>query len=194
MNIEANTLPQSQASFGATFYSNQNQDCRGIGNPSGAKDTVIGQDSECLDKIVLNCNTKEQLLLQNRWKLNRELKDALVIEGVIEKKAVRSCLKSCVSFATEVEIHLPKDKSKAILKNVHTCKNFWQCPVCRGNALHKKRKDIRAVIEKSKSKNLMATFTIRHTRNDSLISMIEGLQSASSDLWRDRVWLGLKKK
>ena len=211
--IEANTLPKSQASFGELFYSSS-QDIAETAQGAEVHDSGSGhgklvcsaptlghvdRGSESssvapLDNIVLNCNTKKELLSINRWKLNRQLKDALVIEGVIEKNAVRNCLKTCVSSATEVEIHLPKNKSKSTLKNVHTCKNFWQCPVCRGNALHKKRQDIHAVIERSKSTNIMATFTLRHTKDDSLISMIEGLQKASSDLWRDRVWQALKKK
>ncbi len=193
MSIEANILPQSQASFGAFHYSSKNTDCRGTGMSAGARETAIRQENQrSLDNIVLKCNTKDKLLSQNRWKLNRQLKQALVVSGVIEKKAIKNCLMN--STSTEIEIHLPKSKSKSILKNIHTCKNFWQCPVCRGNALHKKRQDIAAVVKKSKSTNLMATFTLRHTRNDSLISMIEGLQKASSDLWRDRVWQALKKK
>ena len=124
--IEAKSLPQSQASFGELFYSSSH---RLKETAQGAEELDLGsgpgklvcsaptlghgvqrsQSSSVapLDNIVLKCNVKEQLLKQNRWKLNRELKDALVMAGVIEKNAVRNCLKSCVSSATEVEIHLP---------------------------------------------------------------------------------------
>ena len=109
MSSKANIPPNSQASFGAFYYSQYNKEQQ-------------HQGGEVLDNIVLNCNTKDELLSQNRWKLNRQLKQALVVSGVIEKEAVKKCLTS--SSFPEIEIHLPKGKSKSILKNIHTCKNF----------------------------------------------------------------------
>ena len=179
MSSKANIPPNSQASFGAFYFS----------GPGQAQERKSG---EVLDNIVINCNTKDELLSQNRWKLNRQLKQALVVSGVIEKETVKKCLTT--SSFPEIEIHLPKGKSKSLLKNIHTCKNFWKCPVCRGNALHKKREEIHEVVKRSGTQNIMATFTIRHDRRDGLLELMKGLQSASSDLWRDRVWKGLKKK
>jgi len=40
----------------------------------------------------------------------------------------------------------------------------------------------------------MVTLTLRHSREDSLEKLVSGLQNASSDLWRDRVWQKLKKQ
>ena len=79
MSSKANIPPNSQASFGAFYYSQHNQ----------AEERKSG---EVLDNIVINCNTKDELLSQNRWKLNRQLKQALVVSGEIEKETVKKCL------------------------------------------------------------------------------------------------------
>jgi len=147
-----------------------------------------------LDSIVLNCNTREKVLKYSRGKLTRDLKDALTVNGIVQKTAVKTCLKRSVSGATEVEIHVPKNHSKVTLKQVHTCKNFWQCPCCRTHALNKKRESVQKVIDRSLTENIMVTLTLRHDKSDVLKTMLDGLQKACSDLWRDRQWLGLKKK
>ncbi len=197
MNIRAQSTPQSQAkTFGELFYSSSKHSPSTDLEASSAAN--IGSKEGTLGTISLNSNaaptTREKLLSQNKYKLNRRLKEALVVNGVVRKKAVVSCLQSCISAKKEVEIHLPKGKSYATLKNVFLCKNFWMCPVCRSNFLKQKRKDIQAVVSKSKTNNIMATFTLRHKRGDNLLSMVDAIQKASSDLWTDRVWLGLKKK
>ena len=196
-NSKAQSTPHSQdKSFGELFYSSSKH----IPNTSleASSAVNIGSKEGTLGTIRFNSNavpnTREKLLSQNKYKLNRQLKQSLVVNGVVRKNAVVSCLQSCVSTKTEVEIHLPKDKPYATLKNVFLCKNFWMCPVCRSNFLKQKRKDIQAVVSKSKTNNIMATFTLRHKSKDTLLSMVEAIQRASSDLWTDRVWLGLKKK
>ena len=197
MSIKARSTPQSQGkTFGELFYSSSKHIPSTDLEASSAVN--IGSTEGTLGTISINSNavpnTREKLLSQNKYKLNRRLKEALVVNGVVRKKAVVSCLQSCISAKKEVEIHLPKDKSYATLKNIFLCKNFWMCPVCRSNFLKQKRKDIQAVVSKSKTNNIMATFTLRHKSKDTLLSMVEAIQRASSDLWTDRVWLGLKKK
>jgi len=196
MNSLATSAPAVKQ-FGENFYSSR----KSIQNLEELEPVITaksGITEHGLGTISINSNgglnIREKLLSQNKYKLNRQLKQSLVVNGVVRKKAVVSCLQSCISAKKEVEIHLPKGKSYATLKNVFTCKNFWMCPVCRSNLLKQKRKDIQAVVSKSKTNNIMATFTLRHKRGDNLLSMVDAIQKASSDLWTDRVWLGLKKK
>jgi len=196
MDNVAQSAPILQDNFGEVFYTsikstkNQGEYPEIPVTPLG----VAGISASTLDSIVLSSNTtRDKLLLQNKYKLNRQLKDALCVNGVVTKKVVRNCLKSSISKEAEVEIHLPKNGA-AIIKNVMTCKNFWQCPVCRTNMLKQKRKNIQSVVNKSKTQNLMVTLTLRHSREDSLEKLVDGLQKASSDMWRDRVWQKLKKQ
>jgi len=183
MNSLATSAPAVKQ-FGENFYSSR----KSIQNLEELEPVITaksGITEHGLGTISINSNgglnIREKLLSQNKYKLNRQLKQSLVVNGVVRKKAVVSCLQSCISAKKEVEIHLPKDKSYATLKNIFLCKNFWMCPVCRSNFLKQKRKDIQAVVSRHKSK-------------DTLLSMVEAIQRASSDLWTDRVWLGLKKK
>ena len=204
MNIRASSVPQSQATFGHHFYSNQNQSNSEfheapVVRPEGIPDTKCErkgnrENERSLDSIVSNCNTRDKVLGYSKSRLTRDIKDALSVSGILQKTAVKTCLKKSVSGATEVEIHVPKNHSKVTLKQVHTCKNFWQCPCCRTHALNRKREDVQRVIDRSLTENIMVTLTLRHDKNDVLKTMLDGLQKACSDLWRDRQWLGLKKE
>ena len=204
MIIKAESIPESQTSFGYFFYSQKKQSERAsefsskqTSEASTARSGWGGQDSvreRPLDSIVLNCNTRDKVLKYNRSRLTRDLKDSLTVNGILQKQAVKTCLKKSVSGATEVEIHVPKSSSKVTLKQVHTCKNFWQCPCCRTHALNKKREAVQTVIDRSMTDNIMVTLTLRHDKKDKLKVLVDGLQKASSDLWRDRHWLRLKKE
>lgn len=202
MNIRSNSGTESQASFGHHFYSHQNSTQSTPINGDHLAETSSSESRQGrgwmqetpLDSIVLNCNTREKVLKYSRGKLTRDLKDALTVNGIVQKGAVKTCLKKSVSGATEVEIHVPKNHSKVTLKQVHTCKNFWQCPCCRTHALNRKRESVQKVIDRSLTENIMVTLTLRHDKNDSLKLMLDGLQKACSDLWRDRQWLRLKKE
>jgi hypothetical protein len=204
MIIKAESVPESQDSFGHHFYSQKKHFSESPIPAHGetrrvplARSVSKEQELVCerpLDSIVLNCNTRDKVLKYNRSKLTRDLKDALTVNGILEKQAVKTCLKKSVSGATEVEIHVPKNSSKVTLKQVHTCKNFWQCPCCRTHALNKKRESVQTVIDRTMTDNFMVTLTLRHNKNDRLKGLVDGLQKASSDLWRDRHWLRLKKE
>lgn len=204
MFIKAESVPESQDSFGHYFYSQRKHNKR-VSDWSLRTNSKSSSGTQCgsrlqlgserpLDSIVLNCNTRDKVLKYNRSKLTRDLKDALTVNGILEKQAVKTCLKKSVSGATEVEIHVPKDSSKVTLKQVHTCKNFWQCPCCRTHALNKKRESVQTVIDRTLTDNIMVTLTLRHDKKDRLKGLVDGLQKASSDLWRDRHWLRLKKE
>lgn len=206
MIIKAESVPESQTTFGHFFYSQSKSNpsprvgsLHGV-RPEGITDTqcerrvVSNRRGRDLDSIVLNCNTREKVLNYNRSRLTRDLKDALTVNGILQKQAVKTCLKKSVSGATEVEIHVPNKQNKVALKQVHTCKNFWQCPCCRTHALNKKREAVQTVIDRSLTENIMVTLTLRHDKHDGLKGLIDGLQKACSDLWRDRTWLALKKE
>ena len=193
MNSLATSAPAVKQ-FGENFYSSRKSiqnlesivaaSCAETGrsvitnNREGTYDSFGEMDAVAipgLDSIVLSSNnTRRNLLLLNKYKLNRQLKDALCVNGVVQKKVVRNCLKSSIMKEAEIEIHLPK-KGAAIIKNTMTCKNFWQCPVCRTNMLKQKRKNIQLVVNKSKTQNLMMTQTLRHSRDDSLAMLVDVL-------------------
>lgn len=204
MNIRANSVPESQASFGHHFYSNHNQSSSEfpeapVIRPKGIDNTQCEwkgsrENERLLDSIVFKCNTREKVLGYSKSRLTRDIKDALVVNGILQKTAVKTCLKKSVSGATEVEIHVPQNHSKVTLKQVHTCKNFWQCSCCRTHALNRKREAVQRVIDRSLTENIMVTLTLRHDKNDVLKMMLDGQQKACSDLWRDRQWLRLKKE
>ena len=135
----------------------------------------------------------EKLLNTDRWNIDRYIHQSLITEGVITKKRYTDCMCKTVG-GKEVELHINPKSKRVSTQNLITCKSVWVCSVCRSRLLSQKSKQIEKVVEKSKTSNVMITFTVRHGKEDQLQELIEGIGQSFRDLRSDRVWLKMKKK
>ena len=192
MNQSTENFLEGQGGFGKNYFSGSFSSSlvpssQNSPEKSSIKSTTLGSIGSNSNKDI------EKLLGSDRWNVNRYIHQALITEGVITKRRYTDCMCKTVG-GTEVELHIHPKRKQVSTKNLITCKSVWVCAVCRSRLLNDKAKKIETVVEKSKTSNVMITFTCRHKNEDSLDELVDGVGKAFKDLRSDRVWLKMKKR
>jgi len=192
MNQNTENLTEGQGDFGKNYFSVPSSSHL---VPSTTKlPEKSTTESGSLGSNVNNSNRDvEKLLNTDRWNINRYIHQSLITEGVITKRRYTDCMCRTVG-GKEVELHIHPKNKQVSTQNLITCKSVWVCSVCRSRLLSQKSKQIEKVVEKSKTSNVMITFTVRHNKEDELKELIEGISQSFRDLRSDRVWLKMKKR
>lgn len=192
MNQTTQIISQGQGDFGKNFFSASSSSGLVPSNPVISNNSTT--ETEPLGSIVNNSNTDiERLLKTDRWNINRNIHQALITEGIITKRRYTDCMCKTVG-GKEVELRIHPKRKQVSTQNLITCKSVWVCAVCRSRLLAKKAKTIESVVKKSKTNNVMITFTCRHKNEDKLEELVDGVGKAFRDLRSDRVWLKMKKR
>lgn len=74
---------------------------------------------------------------------------------------------------------------------VQTCGSVWSCPVCSGKVRHRRTMEVQTVAQWHTGRGgtlVMATLTLRHTRDDALDVMVRALSAAYRRIQQSRVW------
>lgn len=131
-----------------------------------------------------------------RYDIRREL-----IKNDLVSKRVSSC--GCpLPNTTEVLIHRDNNNNSKV-KNIMSCGSIWECEVCSTKILNHRQKEIEKINQgwlKDKGSILLMTFTVRHSRNDSLKDVLgdtktkTGVNGAYTRLLSHRGFIRLKDK
>lgn len=121
----------------------------------------------------------------------------------VKKNAVKfrvvNCCRNRISKGVDPEVWYSKKSERASLHKVQQCGSVWTCPTC-SRKINLKRQDAIAkayelIIVKPDDQldsdaqagdALLITFTVKHGRNDSLESTLEGLKAADRYMQQQR--------
>jgi hypothetical protein len=93
---------------------------------------------------------------------------------------VASCLRSLAPQAQTVDLCYRPAARFAFFKNLQVCGNVWVCPLCSARVTEQRRKELSFGLAGAflRYQALMITYTFRHTRADTLISVLEKSKEA----------------
>jgi hypothetical protein len=84
-------------------------------------------------------------------------------------------------MAGAVEVWRDPATNSAHFRGLEQCSRVWTCPVCAQRITRERRKELTYALAAAKLKGwapVLMTFTLRHTRDDTLESLIDGLGAA----------------
>ena len=93
-------------------------------------------------------------------------------------------------------VHNPSHQS-AHYEGLMTCGSVWNCPVCAARVAEKRREELERAIEKCQQQGgtvWMATFTVKHEKDDSLGDLLRTLEAAMRRMRQGRSAQALKKQ
>ncbi len=103
---------------------------------------------------------------------------------------VADCLRKLVPGRRAVEIWHSLRWQRAHYKALHVCSSVWVCPVCASKISERRRADLAAGIEAhGELRAVLVTFTVQHSREDTLGVLLGDLLASYRDLKRHRPWV-----
>jgi hypothetical protein len=113
---------------------------------------------------------------------------------ILPGERVAKCLKRKIPVKSRVEVWRSEKLKKAHYKNLMICGSVWMCPVCAAKITERRRVELEKVIEGTRYKKVMVTFTLQHKSWESLARLYSGLTRSFRDMKSGRVWARFEKK
>lgn len=110
-------------------------------------------------------------------KLRYEIRKELLKHDLVSKR-VSSC--GCILPNRKEALISRDDKHNSKINNVMSCGSVWECEICSTKILNHRQKEIEKINQgwlKDKNSILLITFTVKHSRNDSLKSVLGDTKS-----------------
>lgn len=102
---------------------------------------------------------------------------------------VADCLRKLVPGRRAVEIWHSLRWQRAHYKALHVCSSVWVCPVCASKISERRRAELASGIEAhGELLPVLVTFTVQHSREDTLGVLLGDLLASYRDLKRHRPW------
>lgn len=125
-----------------------------------------------------------------RYKLQR------VAKKYHPNSRLQSCMCTVAPDATNVQLHYNDNDRHAHYRNIMRCDNVWLCPVCSGRITSRRAEEIKQgyvyALETLGFKAVMVTYTLRHSRFDSLQSNLDAIREARRKMRSGRKWQDFK--
>ena len=113
---------------------------------------------------------------------------------ILPGERVAKCLKRRIPVKSRVEVWRSEKFNKAHYKNLQICGSVWMCPVCAAKVTERRRVELEKVIQESKYKKVMVTFTLQHKSWESLARLYAGLTRSFRDLKSGKGWKLFEEK
>ena len=109
----------------------------------------------------------------------------------------RTCTCSRLSITSGADIYKSKEHGKAHYGGLMRCANSRTCPVCAATISERKGNELRLAANQCEALGLkfsLLTFTVPHSKGDSLIELKKKIGDALSNFWRGGPSTRFKKK
>lgn len=136
--------------------------------------SLSATDAPALGNTTNIASTGSQPRLQ-RFSLQNEA------SRLLPNERVNRCLRCFNQQTTHVEVQYVARTGSAHYAGLETCGSIWICPVCAAKITERRKIEIEKVVKACKPlgyRVVMATYTFRHSREDSLKQCIERLTKA----------------
>lgn len=150
-----------------------------IKNPLGINTKYIAESTtETLkpsDNLISNITPLNSL--KSTRKLRYDIRSELLKYDLVSKR-VSGC--GCILPKKSEVIISRDDKNNSKINNVMSCGSVWECEICSTKILNHRQKEIEKINQgwlKDKNSILLITFTVKHSRNDSLKSVLGDTKS-----------------
>jgi len=112
-----------------------------------------------------------------------------VARDIVNDHRVCACCRAVVP-GKNVEVWGSPGKQRARYRNVIRCSDVWVCPVCANQITANRRDDLRRAVKTLRPKSIiwMVSFTIRHSKRDSLRETSTILVDAWRTMTQCRQW------
>lgn len=112
---------------------------------------------------------------------------------ILPNERVAQCLRVTIPTKARVDIlHSPK-KQRANYGNLWTCARLWQCPVCAARISEHRRETISGQLAMLPYQPIMITYTIRHTRKQSLPELLGLITAAKKKFRQGKAWQKIER-
>lgn len=92
---------------------------------------------------------------------------------------VSKCMNFLPAQGGKREIELVKRHDEQLaFKNLKYCSSIWLCPVCSSRIASERRSELAQAVEVSGAYTALITFTLAHSKNDTLEDLLKALRSA----------------
>jgi len=107
-----------------------------------------------------------------------------IVRKLLPESRVSACIRAVKPNASFIPVQYSSSKKIACYRNLMVCGLQWLCPVCSNKISNFRRQELHELIENSSYKTSMVSFTLQHTRRDSLGALITAL-TASMRLFKN---------
>lgn len=127
-----------------------------------------------------------------RRKGRRRHKNALLdaAANLLPRERVAHCQRTPAGSAVAVVL---KGKAAAFF-GLQQCGSVWFCPVCSPRIGAERRNELNRLLKWARRQGLipiLMTLTARHTRDDALVTLTEGVKGAKKRLHQSKIWRAL---
>jgi hypothetical protein len=107
-----------------------------------------------------------------------------------------ACMCSISPGKDHVEVHYHEENRHAHYQNIMRCDNVWLCPVCSGRITSRRAEEIRQAygyaVDVLNYRVVMVTYTLQHSRFDSLQKNLDDIRDARRKMRSGRKWQKFK--
>lgn len=134
-----------------------------------------------------------KLEVQDRLSLNRLVRwqRQSVARSILPDERVAKCYR--VRVQEFVDVFRSQKFERAHYGGLFTCSSVWVCPVCAAKITERRRLELQAAVDKATEKRIsffMVTWTLQHTKDDSLLGVRDALAVALRKLKAGRWYQG----
>lgn len=119
------------------------------------------------------------------WTVRRFALQAAARELLPENR-ISDCLRKPIPGSSAVEIWHSTEHQRAHFKRLMTCGGVWSCPVCASRITEVRRVELQAALDQGKYAPVLETFTVRHSVDDDLAGLLDGLLDGYRQYTRNR--------
>lgn len=117
-----------------------------------------------------------------RWYLQSLARELLPNERVAK------CLHKPIPGAPGVNVMYAPRVERAHYKGLQVCGSVWMCPVCAAKITARRRQELTQAIGAWDGQLVMVTYTLRHTTDDRLSTVLDALLGAYRAMKSGRAW------
>jgi hypothetical protein len=143
------------------------------------------------DKLEpLGNNAKFASASVSEWAVRYALQE--VAGDILPEERVRKCSRHLIPSKKDVEVNREKSGKSAWYRNLQICASVWMCPVCAHRITEGRRVEVQQCLDNINCRKILVTYTLRHSRDDVLSVVLEGLTEAYKAMWSGRWQVSFK--
>jgi len=108
------------------------------------------------------------------------------IARLLPHSRTAKCLRMPKPLSEFIPVIYSTKLKSAWYKNLTVCSAIWNCPVCAAKITNERRRELSGLVENSELKTSMITFTLQHTKRDSLQRLLSTLQKSITEFKKNR--------
>jgi len=142
-----------------------------------------------------DCGTSSEFAEKYSYTALRFYMLALARELLPEDR-INICWRYPVHAGQDVEIIYSDERKRARATNTMKCGQGWYCPLCSSYIAERRREELgRALLNaRDAYAAVMITYTAAHNRQQSLRTLLSGIQSAYGKMRKGRAWMEIREE